>query len=150
MTAGEGYSPRINKVGAEMRIQRKGWGGIIPLAFVALVAMLFPIDAYAHNGGRDMYGGHFEKATGVYHCHTDTCLAFEIKVTKDLKIQMGALEADYTKLVAFATDMEKAFAVCRAELMSTVANADRDWRDRVKLGKEDRVRVMRACTNQRE
>lgn len=30
--------------------------------------------ACAHSGGRDSNGGHVDRRTGIYHCHTDTCV----------------------------------------------------------------------------
>lgn len=38
-------------------------------AIVALVS-LAGAEAFAHGGGKDRFGGHTEKATGLYHCHT--------------------------------------------------------------------------------
>ena len=40
-----------------------------------IVALLLPSLAFAHGGGLDSNGGHREKVSGTYHCHTKTCLS---------------------------------------------------------------------------
>ena len=39
-----------------------------------VVSALIVSTASAHGGGRDRNGGHVDRSTGVYHCHTDTCV----------------------------------------------------------------------------
>ena len=36
--------------------------------------------AYSHPGGQDDQGGHFNRSTGTYHCHTETC---ESEISED-------------------------------------------------------------------
>ena len=36
---------------------------------IVLAIFVLPALALAHPGGRDAYGGHYEKATGEYHVH---------------------------------------------------------------------------------
>ena len=45
-------------------------GGALALAVGILISAAFADRAYAHGGGKDKFGGHVEKATGLYHCHT--------------------------------------------------------------------------------
>nr|WP_276541815.1 YHYH domain-containing protein [Bacillus infantis] len=35
---------------------------------------MFPIEATAHSGRTDSYGGHNKTANGTYHCHSGQCL----------------------------------------------------------------------------
>ena len=39
------------------------------LIILIVVAALFPINAYAHSGGTDSKGGHYNRSTGEYHYH---------------------------------------------------------------------------------
>ena len=41
----------------------------ISLIVLIVVAALFPIHAYAHSGGTDSKGGHYNRSTGEYHYH---------------------------------------------------------------------------------
>ena len=43
---------------------------IVPI----LVLSLFTSTAYSHGGERDANGGHVDESTGIYHCHTETCV----------------------------------------------------------------------------
>ncbi len=43
------------------------------LAFAALILFLSH-GAQAHPGGRDSNGGHFDRSSNEYHCHTDGCV----------------------------------------------------------------------------
>ena len=49
----------------------KLWQLKVSLLFLSAI---FASNAYAHSGGRDKNGGHMDRSTGVYHCHTDTCV----------------------------------------------------------------------------
>ena len=38
----------------------------------------FSLTLDAHSGGLDSSGGHFDRSTGLYHCHTQSCSSEEI------------------------------------------------------------------------
>lgn len=38
-------------------------------------ALLLPCFAFGHGGGLDRNGGHFNRKTGVYHCHREPCFS---------------------------------------------------------------------------
>ena len=42
---------------------------------VALLVTSFSGPAFAHGGGLDARGGHFDRHTGEYHCHRPSCEA---------------------------------------------------------------------------
>lgn len=37
--------------------------------------LLVPMGALAHGGGLDRNGGHYNRKTGVYHCHREPCFS---------------------------------------------------------------------------
>lgn len=39
--------------------------------------------ACAHGGGRDSNGGHVDRSTGIYHCHTDDCVLPTVPTTEE-------------------------------------------------------------------
>ena len=40
------------------------------LSLILLISLLFGIsEAFAHSGRTDRYGCHYDRTTGVYHCH---------------------------------------------------------------------------------
>lgn len=41
---------------------------------IALLSLTVSI-AYAHSGGLDQNGGHYNRSTGVYHCHRPYCVS---------------------------------------------------------------------------
>jgi hypothetical protein len=41
----------------------------ISIIVLIVAAVLFPIHAYAHSGGTDSKGGHYNRSTGEYHYH---------------------------------------------------------------------------------
>ncbi|MBN8199189.1 YHYH domain-containing protein [Cytobacillus pseudoceanisediminis] len=44
------------------------------LFYCTLLVLIFPLEAYAHSGRTDSYGGHNKTANGTYHCHSGKCL----------------------------------------------------------------------------
>lgn len=49
------------------------------LAFLILPFLIFPVSVFAHSGGQDSSGGHFDRKTGKYHCHNkDTCTTLTV------------------------------------------------------------------------
>lgn len=40
-----------------------------------VILLLITTNAHSHGGGRDSNGGHVDRSTGVYHCHTDDCVS---------------------------------------------------------------------------
>ena len=46
----------------------------LTLTVLTLAAIFSMVDlAMAHSGGLDARGGHYNRKTGVYHCHTASC-----------------------------------------------------------------------------
>lgn len=41
--------------------------------FVLIILSLVATGVFAHSGGRDSNGGHMDKKTSEYHCHTESC-----------------------------------------------------------------------------
>lgn len=41
-------------------------GFFLAVAFLLTAAS---ISAYSHSGGTDRYGCHYDRKTGIYHCH---------------------------------------------------------------------------------
>lgn len=40
------------------------------MSVIAIIAAMFMASlAYAHSGGTDKYGCHYDHRTGIYHCH---------------------------------------------------------------------------------
>lgn len=35
----------------------------------AAASLVLSLSAFAHSGGTDKYGCHYDRSTGVYHCH---------------------------------------------------------------------------------
>ena len=47
---------------------------IIAMSAASAITLLFSTNlANAHSGGLDQRGGHYNRKTGVYHCHTSSC-----------------------------------------------------------------------------
>ena len=42
---------------------------------IVFVLLALPSLALAHGGGLDSNGGHFNRKTGVYHCHREPCFS---------------------------------------------------------------------------
>jgi hypothetical protein len=41
---------------------------------ISIILVLFiSISAYGHSGGQDKNGGHFDRKTNTYHCHSQSC-----------------------------------------------------------------------------
>lgn len=36
---------------------------------LAILTLSFSIAAFAHSGGTDAAGCHYDRSTGIYHCH---------------------------------------------------------------------------------
>lgn len=51
-----------------------------------------PSFVFAHPGGRDADGGHYNKKTGEYHCHSALCSS-KVKANSSVVIKQGADEA---------------------------------------------------------
>jgi hypothetical protein len=47
---------------------------IVALSTAIIITLFLSTNlAVAHQGGLDKRGGHFNRKTGVYHCHTSSC-----------------------------------------------------------------------------
>lgn len=56
------------------------------MRILLLVAALFlPCLASAHGGGLDRNGGHYNRKTGVYHCHREPCFSNQAKARENAK-----------------------------------------------------------------
>ena len=42
--------------------------------FLLFSILVFSSKTFSHAGGKDNNGGHFNRTTGEYHCHTDDCI----------------------------------------------------------------------------
>jgi len=40
-----------------------------------IFTLIIPLTGFAHGGGLDSNGGHFNRSTGVYHCHREPCIS---------------------------------------------------------------------------
>lgn len=45
-------------------------------------ALLLPSVSFAHGGGLDSNGGHYNRKTGVYHCHREPCFSNQKKINE--------------------------------------------------------------------
>jgi Protein of unknown function (DUF1524) len=47
---------------------------------IFLLIFFFPIVSFAHPGGLDEQGGHFDRKTNTYHCHEEPCFSIHRQV----------------------------------------------------------------------
>lgn len=98
--------------------------GAIALGTFAIVAAIFVLSdaVVAHGGGKDKWGGHVEKATGEYHCHTKTPAEAEVC---NLQVQVHAaeakLEAARTKYLDDVAQMKAEFEAAQSPMRQTSA-----------------------------
>jgi hypothetical protein len=58
-----------------------------------MVVNQLSINAYAHSGNTDDYGGHYNHSKGTYHCHSGECMEDEREVARDVCYPLGVEDA---------------------------------------------------------
>ena len=52
----------------------------VKIAFLFLLILFIPFVSFAHPGGLDDQGGHFDRKTNTYHCHEEPCFSIHKQV----------------------------------------------------------------------
>ncbi len=47
---------------------------ILPKSIIACYLILVSFNSHTHSGGQDSNGGHVDRSTGAYHCHSQDCV----------------------------------------------------------------------------
>ncbi len=55
------------------------------MKIIYLLLLLFPTLIFAHGGGFDKQGGHFDHSDGTYHCHREPCFSIQAQSEKAFK-----------------------------------------------------------------
>ena len=127
------------------------------LAVALIAAQLSP--AGAHGGGTDKYGGHVEKATGLYHCHgkegtakRERCemrvrLVEAEKLAVSLARKNATLETGLKASRDEARDLSRQLDIARGETRSARAARDTQRRSALAaaLERDNAVRDMREA-----
>ena len=87
------------------------------LRTLALLAvwLALPLTASAHGGGTDTLGGHTDKATGEYHCHSGLC--------DDIQHERRMMELeleDYQAAIQYLEDRLREVSRCVTEVTEEV------------------------------